>query len=115
MPTFGRGSQRAFGEVVGGIVTSLLLATFVNSGILKDSDVFVFNLINMMATVVLILAMPYWGTLYLLGWAFALYILLNAGMMGAFEFVVYFGVPLIILIIRIAKEMGYDSGYNYAI
>jgi hypothetical protein len=49
--------------------------------------------------------MPFWGTVYLVGWLFGLTIMFRAGLVGILELVIYFGVPLVILIIRVSRAL----------
>jgi len=105
MSAFGYGIRRATAEVVGGIITSSILIAFVNSGLLDPSYKLLFSLLNVVGVITLILAMPYWGTTYLLGWFFGLWIMFSSGLVGILELLVYLGVPLAILIIRILKFM----------
>lgn len=105
MPGFEYGVRRAFLEIISGLITSAVLIAFVRSGLLDPSYVLLFILLNLVAIISLILVMPYWGTTYLLGWMFALLILFRSGLIGALEFIVYFGVPLLILIKRITKSL----------
>ncbi len=60
MPKFGHGISRAFEEVIGGFVISVILISFVNTGIIDPSYLFLFSIINVIGISVLILAMPYW-------------------------------------------------------
>ncbi len=111
MSWFEYGVRRAFLEVSSGLITSTVLIAFVRSGLLDPSYLLLFILLNIVAIILLILVMPYWGTTYLLGWMFALLILFSSGLIGALEFIVCFGVPLLILIKRIAKSL--EESYSF--
>ena len=101
MNGFEYGFKRAFVEIIGGIVTSIIVTAFTNSGLLDPSYVLLFNLLNVFGIIMLLLVMPYWGITYLMGWLFGLFILLQSGLIGILEFVIYLVVSLAILIIRI--------------
>lgn len=103
MNGFEYGVKRAIGEVIGGLITSVIVSAFASSGLLSPAYVLLFGLINVIGTVALILVMPYWGTTYLIGWLFGLWILLQSGLIGILEVVIYFGIPLAILVIRIVN------------
>jgi len=105
MPSLEYGYRRAVSEIIGGIVTSIVINAFIQSGLLDPSWLLYFKLLNMLALIGLIIAMPYWGTTYLMGWMFGLIIMARANLVDVFDFVIYFGVPLMILIIRIAKSL----------
>lgn len=105
MSTFGYGARRAIAEVVGGIVTSAMVVAFINSGLLDPSYILLFHLMNLAGIFTLILAMPFWGTTYLLGWLFGLWIMSQSGLVGILELLIYLGASLAILIIRISKFM----------
>ena len=68
MPSLEYGYRRAVSEIIGGIVTSIVINAFIQSGLLDPSWLLYFKLLNMLALIGLIIAMPYWGTTYLMGW-----------------------------------------------
>jgi hypothetical protein len=102
---FEYGFKRALGEVVSGIVTSAIADAFLSSGLLPPASAVLFGFMNMMSTVFLVLLMPFWGTVYLVGWLFGLWILVQAGLVGILDAAVYFGVPLVVLVIRFWKKL----------
>ena len=105
MPGFEYGYRRAIYEIIGGIIALLILNTIISLGWLPVSWIFLFKFLNTLSLVILLLVMPYWGTTYLLGWLFGLMTLTKAGLVNTLEAVIYFGVPLIILIIRLIKNI----------
>lgn len=82
MPRFEHGIKRAITEIIGGLVIATILNAFISSGLLDPSYLFLFKLLNMIGTIALILAMPYWGAFYLLGWLFGLLTLSQSGLIG---------------------------------
>ncbi|MFQ5800387.1 MAG: hypothetical protein ACE5HH_01540 [Candidatus Hydrothermarchaeales archaeon] len=100
MSRFESGAERAFGEIIGGVVTSAVLISFVESGILSP---ILFILLGIAGIVGLMSIMPYWSTTYLLGWLFGLLLFLQAGLIGSFELIILIGIPLVILIKRLTK------------
>ncbi|RLI11896.1 hypothetical protein DRO25_01125 [Candidatus Bathyarchaeota archaeon] len=103
--SFEYGLRRVMGEIVSGIVTSAIVDSFLNAGLLPPAYATLFSVLNMLGTISLILAMPFWGTIYLIGWRFGLWIMLQTGLVGVGEAIIYFGVPLAVLIVRILKHI----------
>ena len=93
------GLKRAFEEVIGGFVTSAIVYAIASSGLLSPAYLLLFGLINVIGTVTLVYAMPYWGTTYLIGWLFGVGMLLQSGLIGI-EAILYIGIPLLYLILR---------------
>ena len=110
MPDLEHGYKRAISEIISGIVTTIIINTIINISIQEElldaSWLLYFKLLNMFTLIALIIAMPYWGTTYLVGWLLGLIIMAQAGLVNIFDFIIYFGIPLIILIIRIMKNFG---------
>ena len=102
---FWHGYQRAVSEVIGGVITAVILNAFISSGLLDPSFVLYFKLLNMLGLMALVLVMPYWGTIYLIGWLFGLIIMAESGLVGILDFIIYFGIPLVILIVRVCKKV----------
>jgi hypothetical protein len=100
MNGFERGIRRALLEVVNGLVTSTVSVAFVSSGLLPPFYVALFNLVNAIGTITLIFTMFYWGFTHLLGWLFALLLLLQSGLIGIFDLIVYLGFSIVALIIK---------------
>ena len=102
---FGYGIRRLMGEVVGGVITSIFVDVIIGSGLLPPVYAVLFGILNMVGTIGLILAMPYWGTVYLFGWLAGLCIMLQAGLVGILDAAFYFGVPLAVLVLRLWKKL----------
>jgi hypothetical protein len=103
--SLGHGMERAMEEIIGGIVTSVIVDAFVGTGLLPPVYAVLFSVLNIVGTIAFILAVPYWGTVYLFGWLFGLWIMLQTGMVGTLDAAVYFGVPLVVLVIRFWKNL----------
>ncbi len=104
MPRFEHGYKRAISEVIESSIAAIILSVFVSQGVLDQSWLLYFKLLNMLVSIFLILVVPYWGTGYLIGWLFGLWILSQSGLVGFWDFVFYFGIPLVVLVGRIIKE-----------
>jgi hypothetical protein len=98
------GFARAISEVVGGLIVSVLLGAFASTELIPSSYLLMFELLNLVLTISFVLAVPYWGTGYLFGWLFGLAIMSQSGLVGPLDFVVYFAIPLIVLVVRVLKR-----------
>jgi hypothetical protein len=98
MPKFENGLKRAFGEIIGGVITSSLLTAFLKSGVIPWYYVI---FIEVAGTIALFLAMKYWGTTYHVGWIFGILLLSISGLVGPVEFVLFLIIPIIIVLIRV--------------
>lgn len=103
--SFGRGMERAVGEIVGGILTSAI----VNAVIIAFSSVygtafavFFIALYSALSTYVLIHKMPHWGTIYIIGWILGVVII---GYIDPLDATIYFVVSLIVLLMRFWKKL----------
>lgn len=98
------GFRRAVTEIVGGIVFSAIMVAFASSGLIPDSFVLIFHLLNVLSTILLIFTIPFWTTSYIIGWLFGLWIMSSSGLIGILELLIYL-VPLVILVIRGLKSI----------
>lgn len=103
MNGFRDGANSAVQEIVGGLITSIIVAAIAASGLLPSSYYTMFKLVNLLGTITLILTMPIYGFTYLLGWIVALWILFNAGLASFIDIVFFVGIPVCIIILRIAN------------
>jgi hypothetical protein len=101
MNGFESGANRAIGEIIGGFVTSIIVYTLASSGLVPPSYVLLFGLINIFGIIALLLAMPLWGFTYLLGWMFGVYLMLQSGLIGILEAILYIGIPIVVLVLRV--------------
>jgi len=104
MLRFEHGYQMAVSEVIESSITASMLSALVSQCFLDQFWLLYFKLLNMLGTILLILVVPYWGTGYLIEWLFGLWILSQRGLVGFWDFVFYFGIPLIVLIGRLCKK-----------
>jgi len=98
------GFRRAITEMVSGIVVAVILQAFVSSGLIPYSYVLLFHLVNIVSTIALVFAIPYWATSYIIGWLIGLAIMSRSGLIGTLEFVIYF-IPFFVLIARLVKKL----------
>jgi NADH:ubiquinone oxidoreductase subunit 6 (subunit J) len=45
--------------------------------------------------------MFYWGITYLLGWIFGVWLLLNSGIIGIIDIIIYLSISIVVLILKI--------------
>jgi hypothetical protein len=91
------GFKRAITEIVGGFVSSIVLEAFVNAGLIPVYYMLLFHILNATGTLVLILAMPYWATTYIIGWLIGLWILSGSGLINGIDYLLYF-IPLLFVL-----------------
>jgi len=101
MNKFEYGMKSAIKEIVAGVVTSVLVDSFIAYGFLPSIYLFLFGLLNTIGAITLIITMPLWGLTYLLGWIFGVIIMIQSGLVGIGEIILYLVVPIIVMIIKI--------------
>ena len=100
---FEYGFKRAVSEVVAGLIMSVVLASFVDAGLIPASFVLLFHVLNVLSTVLMVFAMPFWATSYSIGWLLGLWVMYSSGLVDVFELLIYL-VPLIVVGIRFVKK-----------
>jgi hypothetical protein len=98
------GLRRAITEVIMGFVTSYIVSALVNSGLILPQYKLLFDLMNILAIISLIYVIPYWGTTYLTGWLIGMMIMIQSGLLDAWEFVIYLLIGVAALIARFYKS-----------
>jgi hypothetical protein len=104
MSKFEYGFKRACFEVVAGWVAFIVLSSLVNVGLFSASFVSLFHVMSAFYTVLLVFAMPYWATKYIIGWLFGVVIMYSQGLVSVFELIIYL-VPSFFIGIRFVKEI----------
>ena len=97
------GFKRAVSEIIGGFVSSVVLEVFVNAGLVPVSYMLLFHALNALGTLVLILAMPFWATTYIIGWLFGLWVMSQSGLLSVIDYLVYLVPLMFVLGLRIWK------------
>jgi len=108
MPGLEHGYSRAIREIMGSTIILLTLDNMydvVLSDWLPVSWLLLLKFSFALSLITLPYVMQYWGTNYLIGWVFGVMILTIAGLVDALEVIIYLGIPLIILIIRLIKNI----------
>ena len=98
MPTFNNGVERAFGEIIVGVISSAILLAFLN---LVISSQILFIILYIVGIITLVKLMPHWSTIYLLGWLFGIYML--SSVLDIIQLIIFILAPIAILGLRIKK------------
>ncbi len=105
VPNLEHGCERAIREAGIGIVSGILLNAFISSGLIPSSYITLFKLIIILTILSLIMAMPYWGTGYIIGWLLGMLIMAETGLISTFDIIIYTVIPFVLLILRFTKNM----------
>ncbi len=89
-------------EVVTGLLTTLALNWLAHMGWLPDKAALVINILLIIMNILLAKSMLSWGIFYTLGWLIGTYIFYQLGLLGTWDFILYFVLPIVILIFRVA-------------
>ncbi len=103
MNGFAYGIRRAIAEIIGGFVLSSVVMEFAKIGIITPTYLLLFNIINIVGTLVLFYVMPVWSTVYLIGWIVGIWLMISSGLMGWGDLLLYLVIPLAFLILRAMK------------
>jgi hypothetical protein len=131
MPGFGNGFNRGMNQVADGIETAVQLAflgfiivvfggllassgipTLVNLNSFYSGLLTVVELAGIISTIGIILAMPEWGTLYMLGWIVAFAFAWYFGLATGIDMLTYVAPSLIVLVLRFYNDSeSYSGGF----
>ena len=101
---FGRGLGDAIEELLGGIVIvifSIAINAISATGLLPSGFMQLFELINIVALASLLFGFQKAGYAYLIGWIFGMFVMVPSGLLGFWDVVLYVGVPILIIAIRV--------------
>lgn len=101
MSAFNNGVERAFGEILIGIISSTFLLAVLN---LVISNQILFIVIYLTGILALVKLMPRWSTTYLLGWLFGVYIF--SSILDIIQLIIFILAPITIFGYRIKKLFG---------
>jgi len=96
------GLRRAITEAITGFALSCFVNALVSSGLMPLQYRLLIYVINMVAIILLIKAMPYWSTGYLLGWSIGMGMMLRVGTVEAWDFLAI-AFSVLMLIVRLLK------------
>jgi NADH:ubiquinone oxidoreductase subunit 6 (subunit J) len=96
------GISRAAGEVIIGAVTVFLIEAVIKF-LLPPEYLLIYRIVVVIGMVLLIRAMKFWSTRYIVGWLFGmalLFALSGTSLLGTWELLLYLGVPVFVLVKR---------------
>lgn len=99
MDQFGRGFQEVAAGIIGGVVFSAILAAFAQDGAIPTGMVLLFTLVGVLGTVATINSYRKSGFVFTIGWIIGAWLLKDA--MDTTAFLVYFIIPIAVMIVRI--------------
>ena len=97
------GLNRAFDEIIGGLVISIIISILVGTGLIPLYLILLFHLINIIDMIVLIKKMPYWATSYSVGWLIGVIILAYTGLLTIIDILINL-IPLVFLVVRFVRR-----------
>ena len=99
---FGSGLNRAFEEIFGGLLASIILSSFVSTGLIPSYFIWLIHLSSIVNMIVFIQKMPYWATFYSVGWLIGVIILANTGLLTIIDILINF-IPVVFLVVRFVR------------
>ena len=105
MPTTINGLVTAISGAITGLILETLIRAFVDSGLINPFYMVVYQLLSIVAIIGLVHTTKYWGTLYLIGWWFGLYITVKSGLVGLPEAIIESIILSIVLVTRFLRRM----------
>ena len=102
------GVKRGFNEAIGGFILSVFITVFSRMPFFEEYKL-AFDLINIASLIVLLSNMSHWSYGYLLGWLISIIILIQTGLMDAWEVLLYILVPIVVIIIRLKNNFEHTA------
>jgi hypothetical protein len=109
MPNALNGLITALTGVFAGLIIETTIRGFVDAGLVNLGYLVLYQLLSILAIVGLIHTTKYWGTLYLLGWWFGLYMTYSSGLVSIFEAIFDSVVLSFVLVSRLFRHIGVDG------
>ena len=100
---FTDGMGNALYEIVFGLVFAALIAAFVSAGLIPQTYLLIFFLLNGLATAAFLLFLPLSSFAYLIGWLFGMYMMLQGGILEIWDIILYILPPLAVIASKIAN------------
>jgi hypothetical protein len=112
MKTLANGMSTAIVEITMAVTVGMIPGILIHA--LKDSlplwFVLLFPLVAVIAEILEVGRMLKWKILFTFGWLIGAFILLDAGLLGLWQFVLWIVCPVVVLVWRAAKAV--DGGLN---
>lgn len=87
-----------------GLIVETMLRGFVDACLISPLAMFAYQVLSIVSVAILVHTTKYWGTLYLLGWWFGLYINFSSGLVGILEFIVDSIILGVVLVTRFMRR-----------
>jgi hypothetical protein len=107
---FAQGFGSVVEEIIGGIAISLLINAISATGLIPPTYILIIELVNIVALASLLFIFQKAGFAYIAGWIFGIYIMIQSGLMGFWDIILYLIAPIVIIGIRVYlgfKNEGY--------
>lgn len=99
---FDSGFSRAFLETVGGLITPIIISSFVSTSLFPSYFIWLFHILSIVDIISLIKATSFWATSYIIGWLIGVIIFASAGLLTILDILIYL-IPLGFLFARFAR------------
>lgn len=99
------GLKGAIIGVISGIIISVFLMAIKSSELISPHYIALFEVVNLVGSIVLIAHMESWGIGYLIGWLFGMGIMSYSGLVESWLVILYFIVGVLILIQKILQKI----------
>jgi len=128
MPRFRNGFQRSAREVGDGIRIVLLLAiigimivafsnafatlhipSIIDMNAIYSQLLVFMELVGIISTIAIILKMPYWGTLYMLGWIAGFIYFWYLGLVNLTDIAIYIVPSIVVLVLRLYNKINHED------
>ena len=103
---FDSGFDRAFSEIVVGLIIPILISIFVSTDLIPSYFIWFFHLLSIIDMISLIKEMSFWATSYIVGWLIGVIILANTGLLTFIDILIYL-IPLVFLVHKLLKRIRY--------
>jgi len=97
------GVGRATTEVIMGAVTVFIIEAVIKF-LLPPEYLLIYRIVTVIGMIVILMAMKFWSTRYILGWLFGMAILFaisGTSLLSEWELFLYLGVPIFVLVRRV--------------
>ena len=99
--SFQKGMGEAVTGIVGSIILSAILTSFAEDGLIPSNMVFFFTFAGFIGAIALMFSFGTTGILFTFGWIIGAWLLKD--MLTSSAFIVYFGAPIVALVIRVVS------------
>jgi hypothetical protein len=109
MPNAANGFLTAITGVIVGLIIETMIRGFVDAGLANPLYLVLYQLLSILAIIMLTHTTKYWGTLYLFGWWAGMYITFSSGLVGLPEMIIDSIILSGVLVSRFMRHFSSDS------